>query len=202
MNCQRCGTLLNPGSSFCTNCGAGVSNTQQFSPQYQTHYAPMSPKSNKKTIIIVASVIVSLIAATGIGIGIKVKMDNDRKAAEAAAAQAAYEAEQAEIERQRNDYSWVPSGWSKFDLDYNLAYTGADYEDADCWGDRCWSIQVISHQYCSSLTIYMEFLSDGVSFDTDSDSVYSVAPGDRFYMAFNTLYDIDSRANVTDIYCS
>ena len=202
MTCQRCGTQLNPNSSFCTNCGAGASNATPFQPQYQAQYLPAAPKRNKKTIIIVASVIIGLIAATGIGIGMKVKMENDRRAAEAAAAQAAYEAEQAEIERQRNDYSWVPSGYVKFSEDYNLAYKGVGYEGAGCWNESCWGIRVVSNEYCSILSIDVDMDRYGTYIDSDTDVVYDVSPGDSFIMKFETYYSVPWDATVTDIYCS
>jgi hypothetical protein len=85
------------------------------------------------------------------------------------------------IQAEEADYSWVPSGFSKFSVNNNMAYKGISYEAADCYSN-CFGMQVVSRDYCSSISIEANIEQNNVILDTDSDYASEIPAGTRTIM--------------------
>lgn len=140
---------------------------------------------DKKRILIGAGVLVFAIAGT---IFANIQSENAAKEARAQAAIERAEKEAAEvaaaakkIQAERADYSWVPSGFTKFSVNNNLAYKGISYDAADCYSN-CFGMQVVSRDYCSSLSIEANIVRNNVILDTDSDYATGIPAGTRTVM--------------------
>jgi hypothetical protein len=132
---------------------------------------------SKKHILIGVGILVLAIAGTTFA------NFQSEKAAKAARVQAAAEraekaaaelvAETKRIQAERTDYSWVPSGYSKFPMNYNLAWKKIGYDAADCYGD-CLGMLVISRDYCDSIRIEGNTVKGGVVLESNSDFASNV----------------------------
>ena len=134
---------------------------------------PISPKFfSKKRILIGVGILVLAVAGTTFA-----NFQNE-KAAKEARVQAAVEraereaaelaAEAKRIQDERADYSWVPSGYSKFSMNNNMAWKKIGYDAADCYGD-CLGMLVISRDYCDSIRIEGNVVKNGVILESNSD---------------------------------
>ena len=85
-------------------------------------------------------------------------------------------AEARRIQAERTDYSWVPSGFTKFSINNNMAYKKIGYDAADCYGD-CFGMQVVSRDYCSSITIEANVVKNGVIVETNTDYASNIPAG-------------------------
>ena len=140
---------------------------------------------SKKRILIGVGILVLAIAGTTFA------NFQSEKAAKEARVQAAVEraekeaaelaAEAKRIRDERADYSWVPSGFSKFSLNNNMAYKKIGYDAADCYS-TCFGFQVVSRDFCSSISIEANILRNGVILDTDSDYASNIPAGTRTIM--------------------
>jgi hypothetical protein len=147
---------------------------------------PVNPNFfSKKRILIGVGILMLAIAGTTFA------NFQSEKAAKEARVQAAVEraekeaaelaAEAKRIRDERADYSWVPSGFSKFSLNNNMAYKKIGYDAADCYS-TCFGFQVVSRDYCSSISIEANILRSGVILDTDSDYASNIPAGTRTIM--------------------
>jgi hypothetical protein len=87
--------------------------------------------------------------------------------AEKEAAELAAEAKR--IRDERADYSWVPSGYNKFAMNNNMAWKKIGYDAANCYGDWCLGLLVISRDYCDSIRIEGNTVRNGVILESNSD---------------------------------
>jgi hypothetical protein len=147
---------------------------------------PISPGFfSKKRILVGLGIFVLAIAGTTFA------NFQSEKAAKEARVEAAAErikqeaaelaAEVNRIQAEEADYSWVPSGFSKFSVNNNMAYKGISYEAADCYSN-CFGMQVVSRDYCSSISIEANIEQNNVILDTDSDYASEIPAGTRTIM--------------------
>jgi hypothetical protein len=139
----------------------------------------------KKRIFIGVGVLVLAIAGSLFANFLSEKAADEARAkaaierAEKEAAEIAAEAKR--IAAEKADYSWVPSGFSKFSINPNMAYKGISYDAADCYS-TCFGFQVVSRDFCSSISIEANILRNGVILDTDSDYASNIPAGTRTVM--------------------
>lgn len=210
MQCPFCFKETTQGA-FCIECGRSLAQ-QPASPAYppapptytqpiQPAYYP-EPAGRNTTKIVIAVLLVALITGgVGGGVGYYIKVQNEKAeaAAQAAAEAAAYQAELDAIEAERNDYSWVPDGYQKFEVNYNMAYKKGSFDD--CW-DICFPMRVVSKYYCSSVYITADIETNGGSYlESTSDYASDLSPGYYVSMEMETSYS-NSQVNFTDATCS
>lgn len=147
---------------------------------------PINPDFfSKKRILIGVGILVLAIAGSVFANFLSEKAADEARAqaaierAEKEAAEIAAEAKK--IQAERADYSWVPSGFNKFSVNYNMAYKQISYEAADCYG-KCFGMQVVSRDYCSSITIQANVMKNGVILETNSDYASNIPAGTRTIM--------------------
>lgn len=210
MQCPFCFKETSQGA-FCIECGRSLAQQPvvptypPLPPTYQQPIQPAyytEPAKNGRAKLVIAILLVALITgAVGGGTGYYIKVQNDKAeaAAQAAAEAAAYQAELDAIEAERNDYSWVPEGYEKFDVNYNMAYKKGSFDD--CW-DICFPMRVVSKYYCSSVYIAADVETQGGSFlETTSDYASDLSPGYYVTLEMETSYS-NSRVDFTDARCS
>ncbi len=175
------------GESWTGEKRAKTQNAEKTDKSKEISFSlPISPNFfNKKRILIGLGILVLAIAGTTFA------NIQSEKAAKEARVQAAFEraekeaaelaAEAKRIQAEREDYSWVPSGFSKFSLNNNLAYKKIGYDAADCYS-TCFGFQVVSRDYCSSISVEANILRNGVILDTDSDYASNIPAGTRAIM--------------------
>jgi hypothetical protein len=162
------------GESWTGEKRAKTQNTEQTSKSKEISFSlPISPNFfSKKRILIGVGILVLAIAGTTFA------NFQSEKAAKEARVQAAVEraekeaaelaAEAKRIQDERTDYSWVPSGYSKFAMNSNMAWKKIGYDAADCYGD-CLGMLVISRDYCDSIQIEGNTVRNGVILESNSD---------------------------------
>ena len=162
-------------------------NTEQTSKSKEISFSlPIRPDFfSKKRILIGVGILVLAIAGTTFA------NVQSEKAAKEARVQAAVEraekeaadlaAEVKRIQAERADYSWVPSGFNKFSVNNNMAYKEISYDAADCYG-KCFGMQVVSRDYCSSITIEANVVKNGVILETNRDYASNIPAGTRTIM--------------------
>jgi len=175
------------GESWTGEKRAKTQNAEKTDKSKEISFSlPISPNFfSKKRILIGVGILVLAIAGTTFA------NVQSEKAAKEARVQAAVEraekeaaelaAEAKRIRDERADYSWVPSGFSKFSLNNNMAYKKIGYDAADCYS-TCFGFQVVSRDYCSSISIEANILRSGVILDTDSDYASNIPAGTRTIM--------------------
>lgn len=167
---------------------------------------PISPNFfSKKRILIGVGILVLAIAGTTFA------NVQSEKAAEAARVQAAAEraekeaaelaAEARRIRAEKADYSWVPSGFDKFSVNNNLAFKGISYDAADCYSN-CFGMQVVSRDYCSSLSIEANIERNNVILDTDSDYASGIPAGTRTIMKITSSASLPWSVIFTEAKCT
>lgn len=210
MQCPFCFKETSQGA-FCIECGRSLVQ-QPVAPTYpplpptyqqpiQPAYYAEPPKSDRTKLVIAILLVALVTGGVGGGVGYYIKVQNEKAeaAALAAAEAAAYQAELDAIEAERNDYSWVPEGYEKFDVNYNMAYKKGSFDD--CW-DICFPMRVVSKYYCSSVYIAADVETQGGSFlETTSDYASDLSPGYYVTLEMETNYS-DSRVDFTDARCS
>jgi hypothetical protein len=162
------------GESWTGEKRAKTQNTEKTDKSKEISFSlPISPNFfSKKRILIGVGILVLAIAGTTFA------NVQSEKAAKEARVQAAVEraekeaaelaAEAKRIQDERADYSWVPSGYSKFPMNNNLAWKKIGYDAADCYGD-CLGMLVISRDYCDSIRIEGNTVKGGVVLESNSD---------------------------------
>ncbi|GDX24895.1 hypothetical protein LBMAG10_15600 [Actinomycetes bacterium] len=162
------------GESWTGEKRAKTQNTEKTDKSKEISFSlPISPNFfSKKRILIGVGILVLAIAGTTFA------NFQSEKAAKEARVQAAVEraeneaaelaAEAKRIRDERADYSWVPSGYSKFSMNNNMAWKKIGYDAADCYGD-CLGMLVISRDYCDSIRIEGNVVRNGVILESNSD---------------------------------
>jgi len=144
---------------------------------------------SKKRILIGVGILVLVIAGT-----IFANFQSEKAAKEARvqaiAKRAAKDAaelavEVKRIQAERADYSWVPSGFSKFSMNNNMAWKRISYDAADCYS-QCLGMQVVSRDYCSSIQLEANFTRNGAIVDSGSDYASNIPAGTRTVMKLVT----------------
>lgn len=118
----------------------------------------------------------------------------EKEAAEVAAAAKRIQAERA-------DYSWVPSGFSKFSMNNNMAWMKIGYDAADCYSN-CLGMQIVSRDYCSSISIEANIERNSVIVDTDSDYASGIPAGTRTIMKIVSSASLPWSAIFTKAECT
>jgi hypothetical protein len=167
---------------------------------------PISPNFfSKKRILIGVGILVLAIAGTTFA-----NFQSERAAKEARVQAAVERAEKeaaelaAEVKRiqaEKADYSWVPKGFYKFDLNPNVAWKQIGYDAADCYS-WCLGMQVVSRDYCSSLRLEANFVRNGVVIDSASDYASDIPAGTRTVMKLVTSTENATDTKFTEVKCT
>jgi len=170
------------GESWTGEKRAKTQNAEKTDKSKEISFSlPISPNFfSKKRILIGVGILVLAIAGTTF------TNVQSEKAAKEARVQAAVEraekeaaelaAEAKRIQAERTDYSWVPSGYNKFSVNYNMAWKRIGYDAADCYSS-CLGMQVVSRDYCSSIQLEANFTRNGAIVDSDSDYASNIPAG-------------------------
>jgi len=195
------------GESWTGEKRAKTQNTENTDKSKDISFSlPISPNFfSKKRILIGVGILVLAIAGTTFA------NVQSEKAAKEARVQAAVEraekeaaelaAEAKRIQAERADYSWVPSGFSKFPVNNNLAYKGISYDAADCYSN-CFGMQVVSRDYCSSLSIEANIERNNVILDSDSDYASGISAGTRTIMKITSSASLPWSVIFTEAKCT
>lgn len=160
---------------------------------------------SKKRILIGVGILVLVIAGT-----IFANFQSEKAAKEARvqaiAKRAAKDAaelavEVKRIQAERADYSWVPSGFSKFSMNNNMAWKKISYDAADCYS-TCLGMQIVSRDYCSSMSISANIERNNVIVDTGSDYASGIPAGTRTVMKIVSSASLPWSAVFTKAECS
>jgi len=210
MQCPFCFKETSQGA-FCIECGRSLAQ-QPVAPKYPpappTYQQPMQPAyyaeppKRDRTKLVIAILLVALVTGgVGGGVGYYVKVQNEKAeaAALAAAEAAAYQAELDAIEAERNDYSWVPDGYEKFDVNYNMAYKKSSYEN--CW-DTCFPFRIVSKNYCSYVYVEGEIEKNGTIVDYTNDSYSGLDVGYYAEMTLESDWSAPWTVNITEATCN
>jgi uncharacterized protein YpmB len=175
------------GESWTGEKRAKTQNAEKTDKSKEISFSlPISPNFfSKKRILIGVGILVLAIAGTTFA------NFQSEKAAKEARVQAAVEraekeaaelaAEVKRIQAERADYSWVPSGFNKFSMNNNMAWKKIGYDAANCYS-TCLGMEVVSRDYCSSITIEGNKERNGVIVSTDSDYASNIPAGKRTIM--------------------
>lgn len=106
---------------------------------------------------------------------------------------------------QINDDSWIPSGFSEYSEDDNIAWRWGTNSETNCTYDSgyCWSVMVITRDGCPS-GIYSEIAildRSEVQIDFTNDSTTRVLPNTKIKLTFDTYNDDADTARVGEISC-
>jgi hypothetical protein len=195
------------GESWTGEKRAKTQNTEKTDKSKEISFSlPISPNFfSKKRILIGVGILVLAIAGTTFA------NVQSEKAAKEARVQAAFEraekeaaelaAEAKRIRAERADYSWVPSGFSKFSVNNNMAYKGISYDAADCYSN-CFGMQVVSRDYCSSISIEANIERNNVILDTDSDNASGIPAGTRTIMKITSSASLPWSVIFTEAKCT
>ena len=195
------------GESWTGEKRAKNQNTAQVNKSKEIYFSlPIRPGFfSKKRILIGVGILVLAIAGTTFA------NVQSEKAAKEARAQAAVEraekeaaelaAEARKIQAERADYSWVPSGFTKFALNNNIAWKQIGYDAADCYS-WCLGMQVVSRDYCSSISIEANFVRNGVIIDSASDYASDIPAGTRTVMKLVTSTENATETQFTEVKCT
>jgi hypothetical protein len=195
------------GESWTGEKRAKTQNTEKTDKSKEISFSlPISPNFfSKKRILIGVGILVLAIAGTTFA------NVQSEKAAKEARVQAAFEraekeaaelaAEAKRIRAERADYSWVPSGFSKFSVNNNMADKGISYDAADCYSN-CFGMQVVSRDYCSSISIEANIERNNVILDTDSDNASGIPAGTRTIMKITSSASLPWSVIFTEAKCT
>lgn len=103
------------------------------------------------------------------------------------------------------DDSWIPSGFTGYADDDNLAWRWATKSEVNCTysSGACWSAILISKEGCKS-SLYGEvniFDRNKVQISYTNDSVGRVQPMQKVKLTFDTLDDSADSANISKFSC-
>ena len=195
------------GESWTGEKRAKTQNAEKTDKSKEISFSlPISPNFfSKKRILIGVGILVLAIAGTTFA------NFQSEKAAKEARVQAAVEraekeaaelaAEVKRIQAEKADYSWVPKGFYKFDLNPNVAWKQIGYDAADCYS-WCLGMQVVSRDYCSSLRLEANFVRNGVVIDSASDYASDIPAGTRTVMKLVTSTENATDTKFTEVKCT
>ena len=195
------------GESWTGEKRAKTQNAAQVNKSKEISFSlPINPNffSKKRILIGVGVLVLAIVGSTFANFQSEKAAKEARvqaavERAEKEAAELAAEAKRNRVER--DDYSWVPSGFSKFSMNNNLAYKGISYEAADCYS-TCFGMQVVSRDYCSSISIEANIDRNGVIVDTDSDYASGIPAGTRTIMKITSSASIPWVVRFTKAECT
>jgi hypothetical protein len=160
---------------------------------------------NKKRVLIGVGVLLLTIAVAAFANFLSeeaAKKDRVQAAAERLEQEAAeLAAEVKRIQDERADYSWVPSGFTKFSMNNNMAWKKIGYDAADCYS-TCFGMEVVSRDYCSSISIEASILRNDVILDTASDYASEIPAGTRTVMRIASSAASSWNASFTKAECT
>jgi hypothetical protein len=195
------------GESWTGEKRAKTQNAEKTDKSNEISFSlPISPDFfSKKRILIGVGILVLVIAGTTFA------NFQSEKAAKEARVQAAVEraekeaaelaAEVKRIQAEKADYSWVPKGFSKFSMNNNMAYKGISYDAADCYSN-CFGMQVVSRDFCSSISIEANIERNNVILDSDSDYASGVPAGSRTIMKITSSASLPWSVIFTEAKCT
>jgi hypothetical protein len=103
------------------------------------------------------------------------------------------------------DDSWIPSGFTGYAEDDNLAWRWATKSEVDCTysSGACWSVVLITRDGCPR-SLYGEvniFDKNDIQISYTNDSVARVQPMQKVKLTFDTLDDSAETANISKFSC-
>lgn len=202
MKCPDCDSKLRVADERCGQCGRTLADLNLSALNVR--------EASRKRIIGIGLVVSALVLGGGFVAKQRIEQQRIEAAKRAAAEQAAaerklaqelLEAEQQRIAAEKADYSWVPDGFTKFGVNYNMAYKSISYEAADCYSN-CWGFLVIARDSCSSMEVSANIMRDSVILDTDSDFASDVPAQTKVVMRITSSADLPWNASVTEARCT
>ena len=200
--CRFCGRDLPHKDTSDSGLSGQLENSVNEAPLEPNKKSPFArikglPKSQK---IIALSLVVALFVGAGaVGFN-KYSVSQEKKriaAAEAAALQAEIDAYTAAVK----DYSWVPSGFTKFSENPYLAYK-KNGSSCSSYGP-CFPFDLVSGKYCENIYIKGNSVKDGIVYDWSNDSASGIQAGDIVKMKLQYSHDISGTSTeFTDVTCS
>lgn len=167
--------------------------------------SPLSKLTRNQKIAATLVVIILLITSGSAGLNKysevqeKNRIAAERKAqadAEAAAFQAELDAYSAAV----RDNSWVPSGFTKFSENPYLAYK-RNNAGCDSFGP-CFSFDLVTSKYCSSIYIGGNSGKDGVVYDFSNATANGISPGTIVKMKLQYSHDYSNTSTTfTEVNC-
>lgn len=202
MKCPKCESKIQEVDTICNQCGNSLEGI---------NFQLLRSKEVRAKRRLVFLILCSIALVIG-GLTAKNYLDTqqEKRIAKELAAKAAEqlrveeEARQMELKRietEKNDYSWVPKGFTKFSVNYNLAYKSISYDAADCYSN-CWGFVVVSKNYCSTIKVSANIERGNTILDTDSDYASGVPSGTRAIMRITSSADLPWNASVTEATCT
>ena len=202
MKCPDCEGRIALGQQRCPDCGRNLQDIDVESLQ---------KKAAVKKRRLVLSVSLSIVLAVG-GLVTQNYIQDQREKREAQELVkqvleeqkrqlAAEAAEKKRLEEEKNDYSWVPKGFDKFSVNYNLAYKTIGYDAADCYSN-CWGFLIVSKHYCNSIRVEANIQRNGIVLDSGSDYASQIPAQTQVVMRITSSADLPWNAFVTEVTCT
>jgi hypothetical protein len=202
MKCPDCDGKIKIGLTNCPDCGRSLGNLDLAQLKSD------SDMRKKKILSLIATV--AILMSGGVATKIYLNDQRDKRIAieqaekakeELRLAQEAEEEERRRLQEEKEDYSWVPSGYSKFALNYNMAWKKIGYDAADCYS-WCLGMQVVSRDYCSSIQLEANFVRNGVILDSASDFASDIPAGTPRIMKLVTSIEGATNTVFTEVRCT
>jgi hypothetical protein len=198
--CRFCGKDLPGKSESSAELNNNVETQDDESVIHTSKRSPISKlKSLSKAQKIIAISLVAVLFIGGGGIGFNKFSAAQEKKRIAAEEAAALQAEIDEYSAAVKDYSWVPSGFTKFSSNPYMAYK-KNKTSCNSYG-ACFPFDLITSKYCDSVYISANMEENGYVVDFSNDSANGIAAGKIVKMKIQWTEDSGDNVEWVDATC-